>query len=208
MKIITRFIAVTTLTGWVLSAHGNEIGTLLQVDFSDLSAVSISTTGKAPITDGLGTGTFYGISLLDFFTREFKYVDEAAGDLTANGVTAAYNGVQSAVENSHLNVWLGGLAKQRFATDTAAFTGSLTLDLSEYSDALRPLGASGAIVEQEQSTGKTVVIGQWAITGPVKDNRLAGARTSIPEPASFSLIVLSLVGLSAYRRKKTGVFAS
>lgn len=183
------------LTGAAVS----HAAVVLTVDISNLSAVTFTATPAFSQSANNTIAAQDGITLLNFFALPAPSpVSFAAGTtstLEANGMTSAYNAVARSTLSSpgaylSLNLYRSGSSQtENFATDTAAFTGALTLNLGANSSALLGLGSVGDIVGGDSSTANPL-IGQFAV---------------IPEPATTGLLIGlgGLLAVAGLRRRRS-----
>ena len=191
MKILTRLLTVLVFAGWAGVVSALPINVLIEVDITDLSAVTFSATGAAPSINGSGQNTLTGISLLGIFSSAETVNPGATGSLLPHGATLSYNNAWTLPSDLDLNFWCSGSCNetQDFDTTFAAFTGIATVDLTGYS--ILGAGSYGNILDEDGFIGNGVIIGQWEII----DSR-------VPLPSTLALFGLGLAGLGFARRKK------
>jgi len=207
------------LAGFALVALGlgpARAQIVLNVDWSDLHAVTFTASGNAPAIDYSGTLGFNdGIALLGFFGAHAVNVQDLDGGSPAAGVTLT-DGANSATSTSIFNrlsswkdsdptvytnggtgsdltLWNdSGATKFSFSTGSAAFNGVATFDLSGYStftNFFPALNATGT-VEIWNGHGS---LGTWKVTG---------APSAIPEPSTYAVLAgLGALVVVALRRR-------
>ena len=185
----------------------------LNVDLSNLSAVTFTATGANSLGNYSGTFGDDSITLVGFFTSDTQS-SYTMGSPTGITTLGDHNGSgsgdlnflvpsNSTVTGPFLNLAIFTLADPSpaadFSTSAPAFTGSATWDVSnsirvggDFSPDLLPgLGASGDIVFSG------VVVGTWTVTA---------AASAVPEPSSIALLSgCAVLGLAAWRRKNRPV---
>jgi hypothetical protein len=178
---------------------------LLTVNTTNPNAVVITATGLGPlmanaVTNGYSIGD--GIDLLGFFSGQEgqTYFDPSGGyaaptgnlvaasspSLAFNDAAADYD--SSTGDQTALSIF-GDSGNITFGAGAAAFSGTLTLDLTNTS--LRTqVGNHGAILAGYSHGGTTTQIGTWEIVGAVQ----------APEPSTWLLLAGALVLLPVIRR--------
>lgn len=188
MKKLTRLLAILVFAGWAGSANATLINVLLEVDITDLSAVTFSATGAAPSVDESFNTTFEGISLLAIFSSLEPFPGAISGNLMAHGTTESYNFALTLPSDFDLNLFCSGCSTeiQDFDTSFAAFTGVATVDLTGFS--ILGAGSYGDILGDDDLFSGSSIIGQWEIID-----------SSVPLPSTLALFGLGLLAL--WRRK-------
>ena len=208
MTIRTCLLAVTAVASWSMTAVGNEINTLLEVDISDLSAVIISSKkGAMPTVDSSAQSAFKGVLLTGFFAEAKAYAEPASSsDLIASGTNRAYDNAESSSSGLDLNLFYKGIMQNHdFVTTSPAFTGRFTLDLTGRT--FNPLGV-GDVIERDAVGSEP--IGQWVIINEAFDGapsaKVASADAkAVPEPTTFALLLVGLAAIGVGRSRASAV---
>lgn len=211
------------LSGFVMmvaAAATTHAQVLLNIDWSNLSAVKITATGNAPAFSynngadnpvyGGGASSFKGedgMTFVNFLTSTSATIgDVGPGATTSNLADHSGNSIfdQFYVLNNttqggslkDLNIYAATTSDNYlFVNGAAAFTGEAVFDLSGVAHAdlvsLFPgLGASGSLVMWNTFS---YPIGTWSVTGAA----------AVPEPSTYAAIFggLALVGVALRRRQ-------
>ncbi len=171
---------IPCVTALVLSTLAVRGATVLIVDITTASAVTVTTiNNNAENAESFTTG-LDGVTLWGFFTDSVTVNEGMTGDFKATGSFETYNSItadnwSTGFDNLDLNFYVDpGDQNQNFVTTAAPFTGTGTFDLS----ALSVLPSSGA-------TGS--VYSGWSQTPGV----LLGEYIVVPEPAPFACAALA-----------------
>lgn len=181
-------IGVLALTGLAASASAQNLPVLIEVDVSDLSAVTFSTTGAAPVVSTTEPG-FAGVTLVEIATDNTSGNRSVPGGTLGPGASGgAYDNLTnsfSTLDVRDLNFW-GSPGTQVFDTSMPAFAGSITVDLSD-ADFLAP-GSTGIIIAGDSprlDVDPNAILGSWII---------------VPAPGAMAMAPVAL--LAVRRRRK------
>lgn len=179
---LTKFAALTLL-GLLLATAVKAQGYLLTVDVSNPHKVIFTaTTNYAALNDRSRTPD-YGVNLLLFFTSSISGSSiSTSGTLIGGNAGTGYDHyIVDSSFGSYINLNLYGDPStfQSFTTNSPAFTGSLTTDMSHFTSQLPLPGATGNIRSGNEAHPGPV-IGQWEVLGG----------TPVPEPGMLALAVL------------------
>ena len=194
-------LALTLTTGLMLTAlpvAGQSV--LITIDQYQPNAVTFTTTGNFAAVNDSSQTELYGVDLVSYFTSGLPTSRSAvSGTLTPAGtLTAPYNewiadSYQHGVTNMDLNLFVNrGSRTQSFTTSSAAFTGSVTIDLSSFLADLPSTGTMGPIYSG-YGRHPGVLIGMWEV---------------VPEPSSLEQLALGgiiLFGLIAWRTRRSAL---
>ncbi len=198
-------MALVALAGAALTTSAYAQGVLLTVDISNPSAVIVSATGNyASTSDNLKT-VWDGIDLLGIFTSNVNgqfAANVIGGTLIGGGSGQAYDFYEpddsagGSRNGNYVNLNLyqnqtNSPPVQSFSTETPAFTGSMTIDLSRVANSLPASGTSGDI-RAGWSGNLGSMIGQWQVIGTAP----------VPEPGTLALTGLGGVGAWFCARRK------
>ncbi|MCC5840220.1 MAG: hypothetical protein JJT96_08855 [Opitutales bacterium] len=180
---------------------------LIQVDVSNPEAVVFTATGNAPLVLNEATRLFQGVILQDFFpagsnqgegfTEEVFATNSALGPTNDSGDFIPYDIALITPGSPDLEIAHAGRfggAYQIFDPASAAFSGSLILDLSDYmlpsAGAIGPISTDSFLAE-DFSFGEPDIIGQWQV---------------IPEPRFYGALfgLISLAWVVSRRRRQSG----
>jgi hypothetical protein len=184
---------------------------VITIDWSDLSAVTITGTGQFASNDQFGSKDYSeGVTLEGFFTTAINNDSSVASTSSSSSLYTAGNTGEflndlitwdhltgdGASTTDDLNIYRSGsIITFDFRADTAAFTGSSSWDLSNpgasiYTDYFPALNVTGSVY----AGNSTVLIGTWQIVG---------ATSAVPEPSSFAAIlgIIALCGTVGARRR-------
>jgi len=174
---------------------------LLTIDLTDPCNAVITATGAFSSTDDSSTVEGAGVDLNNFlvFSPEGSSTSSSYGSLTPSGAETSYDTV--GLDNASgswvdLNLYVSGgsVETQSFSSTSSAFTGTWTVDLSQYVGELPSVGTTGNIMAGFSRTeGST--IGLWEIV-------------SVPEPSQYGLYAfLGFAALIGWRRLSTSRLA-
>jgi hypothetical protein len=176
--------------GLVLTVSGFSNAALIEIDISDLSAVTFTATSESS-SIAFREEAGYGFSLVDFFT------DINPSLIIVNDVSSTFSNVVNgqlfnrfrirANNTSELNISGEGPIYSMLTTG-AAFIGVMTLDLSDYSGRMRGVGATGNIAS-DYTPFLRDTFGTWEIV-------------DVPEPSTLAIFALGLMGLASRRFMK------
>lgn len=201
-----KLIPVLTLAScglFALPAHALMPTFNLVIDVTNPSAVTFTAT----VENGYGNGSALvnfsgGITIENFFSTDQDATDGLAisGDWTARGTTTAYDqlvtfhyGSPDVVLGDDLSIYVNNLQNtqlQSFITGASLFTGTSTVDFTDY--ALPEAGSWGAIyIGYQPDQGG--LIGYWTVV-----------TSQIPEPSTGAALagVGALVCVGACRRRR------
>jgi hypothetical protein len=160
--------------------------TLLIVDDSNPSAITITSTGANPLVADGNYETFDGVDLVSFFSSGLFTGNSISGNLTAAGVTQPYN-VWTVDDTTgpytDFNLYVtAGNETQTFDTSVPAFTGTATVDLSAFTIDLPADGATGNLVSGYVGPGLygyigpgvSPALGQWVVVAEPALSALLG----------------------------------
>lgn len=182
---------VCVLSAILVSCVASSAATVLLVDVSDPSAVKISSSGANADADSDNVPEAAGIDLLRFFTgavnMSVMYVNSSSLTPSGGNAYSNFEGDDYSGSLVDLNLISSSLsAMQNFSTTTPAFTGEAYLDLSGFTAFLPTVGTSGNILVGANMETYGTVIGQWQ---------------AVPEPQTYALIAMGLVGIYFVRRR-------
>jgi len=182
---------VCILSAILVSCVASSAATVLLVDVSDPSAVKISSSGANADADSDNVPEAAGIDLLRFFTgavnMSVMYVNSSSLTPSGGNAYSNFEGDDYSGSLVDLNLISSSLsAMQNFSTTTPAFTGEAYLDLSGFTAFLPTFGTSGNILVGANMETYGTVIGQWQ---------------AVPEPQTYALIAMGLVGIYFVRRR-------
>jgi len=187
----------TTLAGLLsvvlvlLSVSAAPAQILLTIDDSTPSNTIITATGTFPITSVSSNYIAYGIDLLGLFQTPVGFSNFTVnsstlttGDASSGPIFTQASGDNISLSNVDLNLYQNPSPLLiSFTTGQAAFSGTLTLDLSGTS--LPAVGSVGTI-DAGYSGSSYIPIGQYEIT---------------PEPSTWLLMLGGLAALAFVRRR-------
>jgi hypothetical protein len=194
-----RVVALLSIAVAILTATVGHAQILLQVDDSIPSATVITATSNPLLVPDVPAYSIYaGFDLLDLFTADaggdnLSFVGNPSTLTTGNGSSAlvfdqaAPDEITAPFQHYDLGFYNNGPGTISFTQGDAAFTGSLTLNLSGKMLTSAP---SGVIIAGSTQGGPGTVIGEWVISSPVE----------APEPPTWMLMVGSGVPLLLFRR--------
>lgn len=183
---------------------------LLNINWSDLSAVSFTATGTVPIVNDSGSATYSdGIDVVGFLTHTVTFDHHFGGPAT---VSTLQTGTNSSVAFNDLTTWNNASPNTNtdgadinffngtdntamtYSTGTAAFSGVSTWDMSSDSDITQYFPALNTTGNLYLS-GTSIIIGQWKVTG---------ADSAVPEPATYAALLglAALLAASSFRRRR------
>ncbi len=205
------------LAGGVASeAKADLLPVVLTIDYSNLSAVTVTATGSFAYSDYSGPlGFGDGIALHDFFTAPVLVQDfvtaPVSSTLTTGVVPQDLTNTFSEItawNDSNPSLWVGygqpGLGNgsditlwrnapsvsMSFSTESAAFSGQAVFNLSgyaSYTNLLPALNSTGTVTIWNNNG----TIGTWQVVG-----------TAVPEPSTYAVLFGSAaLGLVIWRRR-------
>ncbi|MBX3735386.1 MAG: PEP-CTERM sorting domain-containing protein [Candidatus Didemnitutus sp.] len=176
----------------------------INIDWSNLSAVTFSGTGSNALVNQTGSN-LDTIILVGFFSHDTDsnvgfgdFANPATlGDHNQQGTYNLLQVFDQITSASYVDLLINSSADEAtvdFSTSAAAFTGASVWDLSSatfthgaVANYLPALGASGNILFRDQ------VIGTWTVTGQ---------GSAVPEPSVYALLFgCSALGFIIWRRK-------
>ena len=208
---VTVFVVATVLDQAATVCVGSTSPILLTINDSNPSAVTVTATGLDAALDFSGNTANEGVDLLQFFGLDESGISlgqNLAGTLAGGNISVSYNDVNrddystgGGAVYTDLELYVdinspGQGDTETFSTNSSAFTGSWTIDLSSLgvdSSALPSAGSVGNILSGDNGTPGQE-IGSWEVT------------TDVPEPSATSLLALGGLALgtfSYHRRTKS-----
>ncbi len=182
-----RGIAAVASFAVVGTAAAQNLPVLLEIDISDPTAVTITSTGAAAVVDDASLDDFDGITLDLFFTA-FNDVpfSDVVGDLTVPGALAydRFFDVSSGLDLNLYNNLASDALPQVFTTLSPAFTGSSFLDVDLTG---APFQADGYVGTINNGLNNGPILGSYVVV--------------VPEPANATAL-LGTAGLLLVRRRK------
>jgi len=177
-----------------LSISAAHAQILLTIDDSNPSDTIISATGNFPETSVSPGLIADGVDLVGLFTSSvglgnFTVLSSSltTGDGSSGPIFTQASGDNYSLQDVDLNLYQNNTPDTiSFTAGQAAFTGTLTLDLS--SAPLPPVGSPGNIV-----TG---------YSGNYPNNTLIGQWEVVPEPSTW-ILMLGCLGVLAFLRRRT-----
>jgi hypothetical protein len=195
-------ILLASIALLLLSVGAANAQILLTIEYTSPSAVTITATGAAP--GATATSTLdQGIDLTGFFLSNPTFTQNNAipssSLTTGNGSGGVLTFNQWATDeysnqsfDNDLNLY-GSSASETFSLDSAAFAGTLTLDLSSLASYLPTVGASGTLVTGYYTApGGNTPIGSWQVV-------------SAPEPSTWFLAALGVASVALFRAGSTAL---
>jgi hypothetical protein len=208
-------------------AQSNAQSVVLTIDYSNLSAVTVTATGNSSAIDyphsGSGNYTFNdGIALLGFFTNPVTVTDfvgantsstltDSANNATSNttfNVMSSWNdahpeywssyGATNTETGSDITLWnLNSGGAMNFSISSAAFNGQAVFDLSGYSSFTSLFPALNA-------TGNIEI---WNNDGGIGSATLGTWKvvgvSAVPEPTTYAaLFGLTALAVASWRRRQ------
>jgi hypothetical protein len=182
-----KILALLAVVAGAVIANQTLADVVLNVDITDISAVTFSATGAPSAVNDSSSSSLDGASLLNLFTVAYADNQSASsGSLFGSSSDALDTDLTpfQSLTGFDLNLYAlsGTGAIQNFSTVSPAFSGSTTFDLSGSSILL---GSTGDVIAGDTLNGSGAVIGQWQ---------------AIPEPASIGLLGLVSCGIFFTRR--------
>jgi len=200
MKLRAFGLAILFIASFDLSAKAGGVclPLLLTIDDSNPCAVTITATGSDAAIFDCSSNESQGVDLLRLFTSPVEVADPTGcGTLIPSGGCLAYNSfIPSDASGCDVDLNLYSSAcnasdiTQRFSTCSSAFTGTWTIDLSQFACELPCVGASGDIIVGNGCGGSGDTLGLWEIVD-----------APVPEPSQYGFFIsLALIGLIGFRR--------
>ena len=162
------------------------------VNVSNPAAVVFAATGQNATANDSSNTDGAGVSLLAFFLSPgLDFFAAASSSLQAPGGRAYtnLNGDDTNPLTRNLRVFEPGIPAQTqsFSTATAAFQGTMVVDLSSIAGRLPAAGATGSIISG-WSAAPGATIGQWI---------------AVPEPETYGMAFgAGLIGFAMWRRSR------
>jgi hypothetical protein len=188
-----RFIPLVGAVVLLLSMGVGKAQILLTIDDSNPAAVVITATGNDASLPGMATSTSAsindGIDLLNFLvgntTIPLNGIPVTSSNLTSGNLTGTgpdYNSwAPDAIDSPgapDLTLYSSSSGTEIFTTTSAAFTGTLTVDLT--GEPLPSAGSVGTIVTGfSADSPNNTPIGEWKVES-----------VSAPEPSSWILLLV------------------
>lgn len=207
--IKTPRILLAIAAAILLAGTARSQSVVLEIDWSDLSAVTFTATGANSFSNYAGTSTIGdGLDLINFFTST-RPGDSSVGAATSSSLyhnltsTLFFNNIvvwdyasEGNDDTRDLNIYLSGVGSSTvftYSTATTALTGTATFDLSSkstYTDYFPALGTEGDIYIDLGGPQ----IGRW---------KIVGAATAVPEPSTYAAILgaIAFLGVVVIRRR-------
>jgi hypothetical protein len=198
------FGAAVFLLASVSAAHAQI---LLDVQISGNVATITATGNVITIPDTNATVTIdAGVTLESFFqdiqgTLSFQNPINANSGSTLTGANISSPGTINTVQNDDINGFGSvpdltlfsstSTSTMTFATGSEAFTGTMTVDLTQFSGNLPSVGDSGTIVTSYSQAKPNIAIGAWQV--------VAEPSVSAPEPSSWMLLAVGSILLGVLR---------
>ena len=193
-------LALAVVVG-LIAATSPVVGQSVLIDINqyNLNDVTFTTTGLAAFAN-TNVAENAGVDLIGYFSSSLTSVRTGvAGTLTPAGAgTTAYNewiadNYQNGFNDVDLNLFSSSrIPVQDFTTSSAAFTGTVGLNLSSYLAELPATGTEGPIYAGYSRQPGTL-IGYWEV---------------VPEPSSLEQLALGgiiLSGLIAWRARRGAI---
>jgi len=176
-----------------LSISAAHAQILLTIDDSNPSDTIITATGNFPATSVSPGLIADGVDLAGLFTSSVGFTDFTVassslttGDGSSGPIFTQASGDNYSLQNVDLNLYQNNTPDTiSFTAGQAAFTGTLTLNLS--STPLPAIGSMGNIVTGYSGSESNTLIGQWEV---------------VPEP-STGILMLGCLGVLAFLRRRT-----
>lgn len=166
---------------------------LLNIDMTNPSATTITSTGGASLLSSSETG--FRIRLVDFYTSFpgglFGVSLPSSGNLGPALSTQSYNVVGRSNSSPHLTInRASGNFVQTFVAGQQAFSGSTTVNFTKGSAFLRTSSFVGNIeLVNDFSVPTGQIVGQYSLT-------------AVPEPATMTALGLGALAMLRRRRRR------
>jgi hypothetical protein len=181
-----KILVILAVVAGAVIANQTLADVVLNVDITDISAVTFSATGAPSAVNDSSSSSLDGASLLNLFTVAYADNQSASSGSLFGSSSDALDLLLTpygSLTGFDLNLFASSVEmQQNFSTVSPAFSGSTTFDLSGSSILL---GSTGDVIAGDTLNGSGAVIGQWQ---------------AIPEPASIGLLGLVSCGIFFTRR--------
>lgn len=194
------FLGLASAVLLLLSVSAANAQILLTVNISNPSAVTITATGTDSLAN-VEADMADGIDLLGFFkgsTGPVSFTVNSGSSLTpgtGSAGTVTYDeslsDVLSTGSNIDLNLYSDRSAPENFSTTDAAFTGTLTINLSGVASDLLPSAGVGDI--------KTGFFGSASPNTYIGQYQVVTSSVAAPEPSAWALLFVGLTLLAICR---------